>query len=129
MPKIVKSLTSIQIKNAKPKDKLYKLSDGGGLSLWVYPTGNKNWVLSIQKNKKRQDIRKPFLSMTLAEARAWREEVRTRVAKGEAMDGKIGVTFEEVFNEWFERWKVNIIEKNAKQLKASIEANVFLKLT
>ncbi|MDP8173166.1 tyrosine-type recombinase/integrase [Pasteurella skyensis] len=118
-------LTAIQVKNAKPKEKLYKLSDGGGLFLWVYPTGNKNWVLSIQKNGKRKDIRKPFLSMTLAEARAWREEVRTRLAKGEPMDGKIGTTFEIVFYEWFERWRETVIQKNADQLKSAIEINVF----
>ena len=33
MPKIVTPLSLSQIKTAKPKDKVYKLSDGGG---WLY---------------------------------------------------------------------------------------------
>ncbi|HFC7910595.1 TPA: Arm DNA-binding domain-containing protein, partial [Neisseria meningitidis] len=39
MAKIITPLSANQVKNAKPRDKLYKLSDGGGLALWVYPTG------------------------------------------------------------------------------------------
>ena len=35
MPKIVNPLTDIQIRNAKPKDKPYKLADGGGLYVEV----------------------------------------------------------------------------------------------
>jgi len=43
MPKIVRPLSVSQVKNAKPKDKLYKLSDGGGLALWVLPSGGESW--------------------------------------------------------------------------------------
>ena len=35
MPKRVVPLTDVQVKNAKPKDKDYKLSDGFGLVLLV----------------------------------------------------------------------------------------------
>lgn len=124
MPKIVAPLTATQIKNAKPKNKLYKLSDGGGLSLWVYPTGNKNWVLSIQKDGKRQDVRKPFISMTLAEARAWREEIRTQLAKGEPIGGKPKHTFKIVFDEWYNRWSETVLSESADQMKNSVYADV-----
>ncbi len=124
MPKIVKPLSAVEVKNAKPQNKLYKLSDGGGLSLWVYPTGNKNWVLSIQKDKKRKDLRKPFLSMTLAEARAWREEVRTRVAKGQSMSGKSENTFKKIFDQWYDRWKSSVTDDYADQVKNAVENNV-----
>jgi hypothetical protein len=40
MPTIVPPLTDIQVKNTKPKDKPYKLADGGGLYLEVMPTGS-----------------------------------------------------------------------------------------
>jgi hypothetical protein len=30
MPKLITPLTDIQLRNAKPADKTYKLSDGGG---------------------------------------------------------------------------------------------------
>nr|WP_306454128.1 Arm DNA-binding domain-containing protein [Alysiella filiformis] len=34
-------LNDRQIKNAKPSDKIQKLSDGGGLCLVVHPNGGK----------------------------------------------------------------------------------------
>ena len=37
------SLTDTQIRQAKPKDKNYKLSDGRGLFLLVTHTGAKHW--------------------------------------------------------------------------------------
>jgi hypothetical protein len=37
MPKMVPPLTQLQIRNAKPKGKPYKLADGGGLYLEVTP--------------------------------------------------------------------------------------------
>jgi hypothetical protein len=43
MPKCVVPLTLLQVKNAKPKDKPFKLSDGGGLYLEVTPGGSKRW--------------------------------------------------------------------------------------
>lgn len=41
MPKRVQPLSQLEIRNAKPKDKPYKLADGGGLYLEVMPTGGK----------------------------------------------------------------------------------------
>ncbi len=37
------ALTDTAIRNAKPKDKPYKLGDAGGLFLLVQPTGGKLW--------------------------------------------------------------------------------------
>ncbi|WP_426114803.1 Arm DNA-binding domain-containing protein [Massilia sp. PWRC2] len=41
MPKLVLPLTDLRVKSAKPREKLYKLSDGGGLFLEVTPLGAK----------------------------------------------------------------------------------------
>lgn len=38
-------LTNTEVKQAKPREKLYKLSDGKGLQLRVKPNGNKSWLL------------------------------------------------------------------------------------
>jgi hypothetical protein len=35
-------------RNAKPSDRLVKLSDGGGLQLWVFPDGAKRWRLAYR---------------------------------------------------------------------------------
>lgn len=37
------ALTNNEIKNAKPREKAYKLSDGDGLFLLVAPNGSKYW--------------------------------------------------------------------------------------
>ena len=36
-------LSDIAVKNAKPKDKAYKMTDGRGMFLLVAPTGGKSW--------------------------------------------------------------------------------------
>jgi len=36
-------LTDIAIRTAKLKDKAYKITDGGGLFLWIQPNGGKWW--------------------------------------------------------------------------------------
>ena len=38
------ALTITEIENAKPKDKKYKLADGGGLCLLIQPWGGKSWL-------------------------------------------------------------------------------------
>ena len=37
------ALTDIAVKNSKPKEKAYKLSDGHGLYLQISPSGGKLW--------------------------------------------------------------------------------------
>jgi len=41
-------LTDTAIRNAKPGEKIIKLSDGGGLQLWVMPTGSKLWNVAYR---------------------------------------------------------------------------------
>ena len=41
-------LTDAEIRNAKPKDKPYKLFDGGGLYLEVATSGGKWWRLKYR---------------------------------------------------------------------------------
>lgn len=42
------SLTDANIRAAKPKEKPYKLTDGGGLVLYVTTTGAKSWRLQYR---------------------------------------------------------------------------------
>jgi hypothetical protein len=45
MAKITTPLTNTEVKQAKAKDKVYKLADGEGLQLRVMPNGTKTWLL------------------------------------------------------------------------------------
>jgi hypothetical protein len=49
MSKRVQPLTQLQVRNAKPMDKPYKLADGGGLYLEVMPTGGKLWRMKYRQ--------------------------------------------------------------------------------
>src|SRR5450631_247625 len=41
-------LTEMAIRSAKPGAKIVKLSDGGGLQLWITPDGAKRWRLAYR---------------------------------------------------------------------------------
>ena len=49
-------LTDRQIKNAKPADKAYKLTDGSGLYLQVTPAGGKLWRFDYAIANKRKSL-------------------------------------------------------------------------
>ncbi len=46
--RLTNKLTEMTIKKAKPKDKQYKLADGEGMYLRVYPNGSKYWQLKYR---------------------------------------------------------------------------------
>ncbi|WP_371185069.1 integrase arm-type DNA-binding domain-containing protein [Thalassotalea maritima] len=56
--RIVKPLTNTEVKQAKAKVKVYKLSDGDGLQLQVKPNGSKSWIFNYTRpyTKKRTTI-------------------------------------------------------------------------
>ncbi|MGE5387511.1 MAG: Arm DNA-binding domain-containing protein, partial [Hyphomicrobiales bacterium] len=47
-------LSDLQVRNAKPGEKIIKLSDGGGLQLWVQPDGKKYWRLAYRFDGKQK---------------------------------------------------------------------------
>lgn len=77
------ALVDVTIKKAKPREKDYKLSDGGGLYLLVASTGGKRW-----RFKYRFDGKEKLLSLgvypdiSLADARDGRDKARKFVANG-----------------------------------------------
>jgi len=81
---IPSKLTAIEVKNAKPKDTPYKLSDGGGLFLLVNPNGRKYWRLKYRfAGKEKLLAIGVYDIVSLSEARD-----KTREAKKELSDGK-----------------------------------------
>jgi len=73
MARITKRLTNTEVKQAKPKDKIYTLSDGGGLQLRVKPNGSKLWLFDYLRpyTTKRTSLSfGSYPSMSLAEARS-----------------------------------------------------------
>ncbi|TJV21633.1 MAG: DUF4102 domain-containing protein, partial [Mesorhizobium sp.] len=48
------ALSDVKCRNARPASKLLKLSDGGGLQLWVQPTGSRLWRLAYRFDGKQK---------------------------------------------------------------------------
>lgn len=83
MATATKPLTAKEIQSAKPKEKKYKLSDGGGLFLQVNPNGSKLWRLKYRINGKAKEYAIGTLEFyTLAQAREQREILRKLVHQG-----------------------------------------------
>jgi hypothetical protein len=63
-------LTDVKIRKAKAADKPYKLTDGGGLHVYVTPAGGKLWRLRYELERKEKLLSiGPYPSVGLAEAR------------------------------------------------------------
>jgi len=76
-------LTAKEIQSAKPRDKEYKLFDGGGLYLSITPKGGKWWRLKYRFNNKEQRLSVGvYPAVSLQEARKTREIFKEQIAKG-----------------------------------------------
>src|SRR4029077_19883891 len=78
-------LGPLEVAKAKGKAKAYRLADGGGLFLWVPPSGVKTWQFRYRHNGKPQTATFGKFSETqgLAWARAKADEARSRVEDGD----------------------------------------------
>lgn len=77
-------LTDLKIKKLKPNPtKTEKVTDGGGLRVWVYPSGRKSFKIKYYyQGKEQTDTVGQYPAVTLAEARARREEIKSLLQKG-----------------------------------------------
>ena len=76
-------LTEIACRNARAKEKAQKLSDSGGLYLFVTPTGFKSWRLKYRVGKtEKRLILGTYPETTLREARDRRDEARKQLRDG-----------------------------------------------
>jgi integrase len=75
------ALTDRQIMNLKPAEKPRKFSDGGGLHLFVSPSGGKLWRLAYRFGGKQKLLSfGPYPIVGLADARAKREAAKKLLA-------------------------------------------------
>lgn len=76
-------ITDTAVKNAKPKDKTYKLSDSGGLYLLIKPTGYKTWKYDFRLDGIRGSYTiGKYPDISLKAAREEHRKARELVAKG-----------------------------------------------
>lgn len=78
-------LNDRQIKNAKPSEKQYKLSDGHSLYVLIKPNGGKYWRFDYTIDGKRKTLSiGTYPTISLAEARQAAEDARRLVANGQS---------------------------------------------
>lgn len=131
-------LTDTQIKNAKPKESMYRLSDGQGLFLQVSPQGGKYWRFRyFYTSKEKMLALGTYPEISLAEARDKRTAARKDVASGidpsvkKKEEKRLAVfkannTFETVAKEWHDknkpRWSPDHADRIWQRLKPNILA-------
>src|SRR5258705_3933250 len=78
-------LGPLQVSKSKAEDKAYRCADGGGLFLWVPPSGVRTWQFRYRHAGKPQTATFGKFSDTqgLAWARAKADEARSRVEDGD----------------------------------------------
>ena len=77
------ALTDVAIRNAKPGDKPFKLTDGAGMFLLVTPAGGKLWRLKYRiEGREKLLALGAYPEVGLGEARRRREEARELIAIG-----------------------------------------------
>ncbi|ELJ8412965.1 integrase arm-type DNA-binding domain-containing protein [Escherichia coli] len=77
------SLTDIKVKNAKPLEKEYKLTDGFGMFLRVTPKGSKYWQMAYRfEGKQKLFSIGVYPAVSLSDARQRRDEARRLLAQG-----------------------------------------------
>ena len=129
-------LTDTKIRNAKPKNKQYKLYDNDGLFLLVAPTGGKWWRFKYRFEGKEKLISLgTYPEVSLAKARERRNTARKQVAdsidpslarkasKASKQQGEN--TFEVVAREWHTKFTPTWTAGHAKTIKSRLEFNVF----
>ena len=83
MPKRIPCLTDETITNATPKEKDYKLSDGGGLHLLITTTGSKLWRYAYYFQGKRKTLAlRSYPLRSIEDARNDLREAKQLLSKG-----------------------------------------------
>ncbi|PHM41641.1 integrase [Xenorhabdus szentirmaii] len=125
-----------QIEAAKPKEKTYKLADGGGLYLEITSRGSKYWRMKYRRPTDKKEDRLAFgvyPVVSLADARAKRDEAKKLIAqgsdpkaekKGAQAESKGAPPFEQIAREWHasnKRWS----EDHSNRILRSLEHYIF----
>ena len=105
--RLTNKLTELTVKKANPKEKQYKLADGEGMYLRVYPNGSKYWQLKYRFEGKHKTLSfGVWPEVGIIEAREKRFEARKIIKQGiDPLQDK----------------KQEIINKNERELEAEKE--------
>ncbi|HFP9446833.1 TPA: tyrosine-type recombinase/integrase [Raoultella ornithinolytica] len=130
-------LTARQVDTSRPKDKPYKLSDGGGLYLLVNPNGSRYWRLKYRiAGKEKLLALGVYPDITLAEARQKRADAKKVLAAGgdpgqekqeekQAKEQAVANSFERLAMEWHTHKSTSWSEGYAEHLLMYLKKDIF----
>lgn len=130
-------LTAVIVKNARPGEKDYKLSDSGGLLLYVSTSGHRSWRFKYRfGGKEKRLILGAFPEMSLAEARDRRDVARRQLKDGKdpgleqrrarlARSTPSELTFESFARQWHDHEKARWTAVHTNDVISSLEKDVF----
>ena len=130
-------LTDTFLRGIKATGKMQKHPDGGGLYLYVSPTGGKLWRIDYRFEGKRKTLSMgAYPTISLADARTRRQEAKVLLAQGidpsaqkKAVKAAIKTdatnSFEVVAREWFDKYKDSWVDHHGKKIFARLENDIF----
>lgn len=131
------ALTDIAIRAVKPTDKPQKLFDGGGMFLFVTPTGARLWRLKYRIGGREKLLALgSYPQVSLKEARKKRDDARQMLSEG--VDPSIAKkatatanvqrqanSFEIVAREWFAKNSPTWAENHSSKIIRRLERDIF----
>lgn len=132
-------LTDKAIKAARSRETAYKLADGGGLNLFVSPSGDKLWRVGYEVGGKEKLLSLgPYPDLSLATAREKRDEAKALLRQGRdpGIEKRIrrvlatdeANTFEAIARAWHAQQAPTWTGRHAGDVMDSFTTHVFPKL-
>jgi hypothetical protein len=131
------ALTDVACRKALPRDRDWKLSDGGSLFLLIKPTGTKSWRWKFRfGGKEKQLAIGLYPAISLAQARVLRDGARAQVAQGidptvarkqakaKAHEAALH-NFEATARAWHAVRSTTLAPRYARQILDRLEADIF----
>jgi len=138
-------LTAIQVRNAKPKEKPYKLNDGKGLFLHIAKSGKKTWryryelppgkestfvigeypVLSLEDARSERMALREMVKAGVKPSDARRQERQATIEAQEKEKQVIENSFKAVALDWHRHQKDRWTENHAEAVLKSLERYAF----
>lgn len=130
-------LSDNKVKAARPEgSKPIKLADGEGLYLFVTVAGTKSWRFRYRRDGKPQTlVFGQYPAMSLADARALRDDTRRKMAQGidpvaakmsrQAETSAQSSTFKAVSLDWYERVKPTLSAVHIERIRRRLEVDVW----
>lgn len=121
------TLTDIKIRNAKAKNKLYRLFDGSGLCLKIMTSNKKIWEYRFKNPDTLKDdtlVLGDYPTLSLSEARKLHQNKRADILKGiNPKRNNDHLIFSFVFKQWWDIWSLGKNPKYVKQVYNAIDKN------